>query len=79
MDRINPIDLFRLLHRRQIKIHHDRFLIASDHYAHKGFIRIGVDLLVGHERRHVNKIARPGFGKELNWSPQRILALPLTT
>src|SRR5215475_13012193 len=65
MNRINPINLLRLFHRGQVEIHHNRFLVASDHDAHKGFILIGVDFLMGRKRRHINKIARPGVSKKL--------------
>src|SRR5262249_378962 len=65
MNRINPINLLRLFHRGQVEIHHNRFLVASDHDARKGFIRIGVDFLMGRERRHINKITWPGVSKKL--------------
>ena len=65
MGRINPINLFRLLYRGQIEVYYDGFLVASDHYAHKRFIRIGVNLLMGYKRRHVNEITRARIGKEL--------------
>ena len=65
MSWINPINLFRLLYRRQIEVYYDGFLIASDDYAQKRLIRTRVDFLMGYKRRHVNEIPRARIGKEL--------------
>lgn len=62
---INPINFLRLLRHGDIQVHYDRFLITTDHHAHKRFVGPGIDLLMGNERRHIDKIARACVGEKL--------------
>src|SRR5262249_42159729 len=55
----------RLLHRLDVEVDHDGLVIATHHYAFERLARAGVDLLVRYERRHIDEIARTGFGGEL--------------
>src|SRR5215468_3508515 len=64
MDRIHPHHLLRRLDRHDIEIHHDRLLAGSHQNAFEDFIPAGVDFLVRHIRRHIDKIARACFCRE---------------
>lgn len=79
MDWVLPEDLFRLFDRFDIQIDDDRLLPGADKHAFQRFVAACIDLLVRHIRRHEDEIARPGFGDEFRFSPQRIRARPLTT
>src|SRR5262245_7827552 len=70
MDRIDPKDLLGLLHRLDRKIDNHRLIVAANDHAFERFVRAGIDLLVGHERRYIDEIAGTGFGYELqSFSP----------
>ncbi len=62
---INPINFLRLLHRGYVQVHDDRFLATTDYHAHERFVRLGVDLLMGDERGHIDKIARTRVREKL--------------
>src|SRR5262245_47052331 len=64
MNRIDPLNLVRFLHRLDVEVDHDRFVVAAHHHAFERLARAGVDFLVGYERRHIDEIARTSFGGE---------------
>src|SRR5688572_1579691 len=47
------------------EIHHHRLVVAADHHAFERLAAARIDLLVGHERRDIDEVARIGFGGEL--------------
>ena len=50
VDRIDPINFFRLFHRiDRIEIDHHRLVVGADQHAFERPRRIGVDLLMRHE------------------------------
>jgi hypothetical protein len=65
MGTINPKYFLRLLHRRNVQVHYDWFLVATDHYTQQGLARVSVDLLMRNEGRYIDKIARASFGEKL--------------
>src|SRR5262245_18700562 len=64
VDWIDPGHRLGLLDAVDIEIDHHRFVIAAHQHAFEWFVRAGVDLLVRHERRHEDEIARTGLGGE---------------
>ena len=65
MDVVHPVHRLRFLHHRNVEIHHHRLLAAAAEHAGQRLGVGGIDLLVRHEGRHVDEIAGPGFGDEL--------------
>ena len=65
MSGIDPTDFFRFFYRGDIDVDDDRFLIAAHDHAQERLVSIGIDLLVWHKGRNVNKIARTSLGNEL--------------
>src|SRR5258708_3102122 len=65
VDRIDPVDGLRLLDRGDVEIDDDRFLVAAHEDAFERLRGAGVDLLRRHVRRHVDEIARPRLGDEV--------------
>src|SRR5262245_45873330 len=65
VDRIDPRHLLGLLHRLDVEVDDDRLVVAAHQHAFERLVRAGVDLLVRHERRHVDEVAGPGLGHEL--------------
>ena len=65
VDGINPLHGFRLLHRLDVEIDHHRLAVAAHQDAFQHLVRTGVDLLVRHEGRHIDEIARPRLRGEL--------------
>src|SRR6185436_13760688 len=64
MQIVLPSNFLRLLDRGDLEIHNDRILSAAHQHTFERVIRACVDLLVRHIRRHVDEIARLGFGGE---------------
>ncbi|MCD6073303.1 MAG: hypothetical protein K0Q70_186 [Rhodospirillales bacterium] len=65
MNRVDPIDLLRFFHRIDVGDIDDHGLVVGAHEdAFEDVVRIGVDFLVGHIRRHEDEVARIGFGGE---------------
>src|SRR5262245_26871295 len=62
MDRIDPRYILRCFYRLDIEIDNDGFAVAADQHAFKRLIAAGIDLLMRHEGRHIDEIARPGLG-----------------
>lgn len=75
----DPAHLFRRFDSGDIQVDDDRVLPASDDHALQRLVRAGVDLLMGHKRRHIDEA--PGSASAINSSaaPQRIRARPFTT
>ena len=65
MDRIDPGNLLRRLGRSNVEVDDDRLLAAANEDAAESLVSAGVNLLVGHERRHVDEISGPGLSHEL--------------
>src|ERR1700674_4062049 len=61
MNRVDPEDCLGALDRLDIEIDHHSLLAAAHHDAGQRGVRRGVDLLMRHEGRYENEIARPGF------------------
>src|SRR3984885_8023913 len=65
MQVVDPLDRFRIgFDARQVEIDYDRLLAAAHQHARQRRLVAGVDLLVRDEGRHVDEIARGGFGHE---------------
>jgi hypothetical protein len=62
---VDPSDLFRRLDGSYVEVHHDRFLSAPHDHALEGLIGAGVDLLMRHVRRYIDKVTGTGFSGEL--------------
>ena len=59
VDRVDPVDLLRLFDRVHISnVHHNSLVIAAHENAFEGLVRAGVDLLMRHEGRHIDEVAR---------------------
>src|SRR5512144_3147348 len=64
VQRVVPKNFFRRFDRRNVEIDHHGLLIATHDHTGQWFVGIGVDLLMGHERRYENKIARTRLGEK---------------
>ena len=64
VDRVDPVNRFRLLHRFDVEIDDDGFLVAAHEDAFERLVGAGVDLLMRHVRRDEDEIARPCLGEE---------------
>src|SRR5665213_612119 len=64
MDRIDPSDVLRLFHRLDVEIDHHRLVVGTHQHAFQHFVGAGVDFLVRHVRRHVDKVSGSGLGDE---------------
>src|SRR5205823_1666949 len=53
---VHPPHFLRRLHRGDIQVHDHRLLPAAHHHALQRLSAAGIDLLVRHERRHVNEV-----------------------
>ncbi len=62
VDRIDPGDRFRLLHRLDVEIDHHRLVVGAHQNAFERRVGGGVDLLMRHIGRHEDEVARPGLG-----------------
>src|SRR3569832_2202340 len=63
VDRVDPVDLFGRLDWRNVgDIDHHRLVVRAHQHALQGLGRVGVDLLVRHEWRHIDEIARIRLG-----------------
>ena len=69
MDMVYPVNFLRRLGRRDIEINHDRLLVITHDDTGKWFVLARIDLLMGSERWHVDEVARPRFGNELEALP----------
>ncbi len=69
MDLVYPVNLLQRLGRRDIEINHDRLLVIAHDDTAKWFVLARIDLLMGNERWHVDEVARPSFGNELEALP----------
>jgi hypothetical protein len=69
MDVVHPVNLLRRLGRRNLEINYDRLLVTAHDDTGKRFVLARIDLLMGNERRHVDEVARPSFGNELEALP----------
>jgi len=65
MDRVNPGCLLRRLHRLYIEVNNDGLLTITHDNAGQRFVPARINLLMGNERRHIDKVARSSFGNEL--------------
>src|SRR5437588_11347753 len=65
MDVVDPVDFFGLLHDRNVEVDDHGLLAAPAQHARERLGVARVDLLVGDVRRYIDKVARPGFGHEL--------------
>ncbi|KAK5561408.1 hypothetical protein LTR46_000213 [Exophiala xenobiotica] len=66
MSRINPFHALRVFDRHYIRqIHRNRLAVTPHEHTLQLLVLQGVDLLVRHVGRHVDEVARPGFGGEL--------------
>src|SRR5215212_8474940 len=65
MDMVYPVDLLWRLSGWNVEINNDRLLIITHHDAGQRFVPARINLLMGNERRHIDEVARPGFGYEL--------------
>jgi len=64
---------------RNVEIDDDGILTATHQHAFELLTGICVHLLMRHEWRNEDEIARPGFGYELEAFAQRMRARPRTT
>src|SRR5499427_5016967 len=62
---IHPLGPRGIFDLGQVQVHYHGLLVTADHHAAQLLPGIGVDLLVRHERRHVNEIAGARLGHEL--------------
>lgn len=63
---VDPLDAFRVFDRHDIgQIHCNRLAVTPHQHTLQLLVLHGIDLLVRHVRRDVDKVARPGFGREL--------------
>src|SRR3569832_788029 len=63
VDWVDPVDLFGRLDWRDVgDIDHDRLVVRAHQHALQRLGRVGVDLLVRHEWRRIDEIARIGRG-----------------
>src|SRR5215213_10444843 len=69
MNMVYPVHLLRRLGRRDIEIDNDRLLVVAHDGTGKRFVLARIDLLMRNERRHVDEVARPSFGDELEALP----------
>jgi hypothetical protein len=69
MGRVDPVYLFRRLHRLNIKVNDDGLLVIAHNDAGERFVLAGINLLMGNERWHVDEVAWPGFGNEFEALP----------
>ena len=59
VDRVDPVNLLRLFDRINVgDVHNDGLIIAAHENAFEGLVRTGVDLLMGHERWHIDEVPR---------------------
>src|SRR5918995_1457558 len=66
VDVVDPVDLLGIgLDVGQVQVDDDWLLTAPYDYARQRLVRVGVDLLVGRERRDVDEVAGARFGHEL--------------
>src|SRR5215210_5655264 len=65
MDVVYPMHLFRRLSRRNIQVNDYRFLVIANHYTGEWFVLARIDLLMGNERWHVDKVAGSSFSNEI--------------
>src|SRR5258706_10435078 len=64
VDVVHPENVLRPFRRGDIEIDHHRLLAAPQENALQRLVGAGVHLLVRHERRHPDEVARPRFGGE---------------
>ena len=69
MDMVYPVHLLRRLGWRDIEINYYRLLVIAHDDTGKWFILARINLLMGSERWHVDEVARPRFGNELEALP----------
>src|ERR1700756_4195388 len=63
--------------RFYVKIHHNRVLPVSNHHCFASLVRTGVDLLMGHVRRHIDEISWLSFPAQFQViSPPHSYAAP---
>jgi hypothetical protein len=69
---VNPAHLFRRLDRLNGQIDHDGLLTAAHDHAAQLLLWACVDLLMRHERWHIDKVARSCFRGEYDLSSERL-------
>src|SRR5262245_33954197 len=57
VDRVDPGDVFGFLDSLDVEIDDHSFVVAADHDAFERLIAVRIDLLMRHERRHIDEIA----------------------
>ena len=62
---VDPGDGFGLLDRLDVEVHRDRLAVGAHQHAFERLVLRRVDLLVRHVGRHVDEVARPRLGDEL--------------
>ena len=62
VDRVHPVDGLGLLHRLDVQVDHDGFVVAAHQNAFQRFVGAGIDLLVRHVRRHEDEVTGFGLG-----------------
>src|SRR5215212_127155 len=61
VNRIDPGNLLRLLHRLYVEIDDHGLVVAAHQHAFQRLVAAGVDFLMRHEWGDINEIARTGF------------------
>jgi hypothetical protein len=64
MGRVDPVYLFRRLHRLNIEVNNDGLLVIAHDDAGERFVLVGINFLMRNERWHIDEVARPTFGNE---------------
>ena len=76
---VYPEHRSRFFNRFNSQVYSHGLTVTAAQYALQRFGWAGIDLLMRHVGRHVNKIARSGLGSEFKVLAQRMRARPLIT
>ena len=67
MDGVDPGDAFGFFYRVYVQVDDYGFVVAADQDAFQGFVRAGVDFLVGDVGGDEDEVAGAGFGDEFQF------------
>ena len=64
MESVDPVYLLQRLRRLNVEVDNYRLLIITHDDAGEWFVLTRIDLLMGHERWHIDEVTRASFGNE---------------
>ena len=79
VDRIDPVDGLRFLHRLNIQVHYHRLIVATHQHTLQRLVCRRIDLLMRDIRRDEDEITSSASATYSSFSPQRMRALPRST